>query len=86
MEPYFRPYTPDQQFLLPPSLRDWLPEDHLAYFISDTVDAFDLSAFLAHYRSDGSGNVAYHPALMCKLLLYGYATGVSPRARWPRRA
>ncbi len=76
MEPYFRPYTPDQQFLLPPSLRDWLPEDHLSYFISDTVDALDLSAFLAHYRRDGSGNVAYHPALMCKLLLYGYATGV----------
>ena len=60
----------------PPSLRDWLPEDHLAYFIADTVDALDLGLFLRRYRQDGSGNVAYHPALMCKLLLYGYATGV----------
>ena len=76
MDPLFRPYTPDQQYLLPPSLRDWLPEDHLAYFISDTVDGLDLSLFLKRYRSQGSGNVAYHPALMCKLLLYGYATGV----------
>jgi transposase len=76
MEQLFRPYTPDQQFLLPPSLRDWLAEDHLAYFISDTVDTLDLGLFLRRYRSDGSGNVAYHPALMCKLLLYGYATGV----------
>lgn len=76
MEPLFRPYEPDQQYLLPPSLRDWLPADHLVYFVSDTVDALDLSAFRARYRRSGSGNVGYHPALMCKLLLYGYATGV----------
>jgi transposase len=76
MEPLFRPYAPDQQYLLPPSLRDWLPEDHLAYFISDTVDALDLGAFLRRYRRDGSGNVAYHPALMCKVLLYGYSVGI----------
>lgn len=76
MEPLFRPYEPDQQYLLPPSLRDWLPDGHLAYFISDTVDELDLGEFLARYRRAGSGNVAYHPALLCKLLLYGYATGV----------
>ena len=76
MEPLFRPYTPDQNHLLPPSLRDWLAEDHLAYFISDTVDDLDLGAFLARYRTQGAGTIAYHPALMCKLLLYGYATGV----------
>ena len=76
MEPLFRPYTPDQHHLLPPSLRDWLAEDHLAYFISDTVDDLDLGAFLARYRTQGAGTIAYHPALMCKLLLYGYATGV----------
>lgn len=76
MQPFFRPYEPDQQFLLPPSLRDWLPEGHLAYFISDTVDQFDLSEIVSSYRAEGKGNVAYHPALMCKLLLYGYATGV----------
>ncbi len=43
----FRPYEPDQGFLLPPSLRDWLPEGHLAFFISDAIDAMDLSAFEA---------------------------------------
>jgi transposase len=84
MEPLFRPYAPDQQYLLPPSLRDWLPEDHLAYFICDTVDALDLGLFLRRYRRDGSGNVAYHPALMCKLLLYGYATGVFSSRRIAR--
>jgi transposase len=57
-------------------LRDWLPDGHLAYFISDTVDQFDLSEIVDTYRGEGKGNVAYHPALMCKLLLYGYATGV----------
>ena len=76
MESLFRPYQPDQQYLLPPSLRDWLPADHLAYFISDTVDALDLSGIKDAYRRKGSGNVAYHPALMLKLLIYGYATGV----------
>jgi transposase len=83
-EPLFRPYEPDQQYLLPPSLRDWLPEGHLAWFLSDTVDALDLSAFLARYRRDGSGNVAFHPALMCKVLLYGYATGVFSSRRIAR--
>jgi hypothetical protein len=46
-----RPYEPDQGRLLPPSLRDWLPEDHLAFFISDAIDALDLSAFEARYGS-----------------------------------
>ena len=76
MQGYFRPYRPDQQLLLPPSLHDWLPEGHLLYFISDTVDQLDLSEIANRYRAGGQGNVAYHPALMCKLLLYGYATGV----------
>ena len=76
MEPYFRPYKPDQQLLLPPSLRDWLPDGHLVYFVSDTVDQLDLSEILSRYRGFGQGNVAYHPALMLKLLIYGYATGV----------
>jgi transposase len=76
MQGLFRPYRPDQQFLLPPSLRDWLPEGHLAYFISDTVDELDLSAIEARYRNAGQGNVAYHPQLMLKLLFYAYATGV----------
>lgn len=71
----FAPYEPNQQLLLPPSLRDWLPEDHLCYFISDTVDQLDISSIVDQYRSAGSGNVAYHPRLMLKLLFFGYCTG-----------
>jgi transposase len=76
MKGQFAPYEPNQQFLLPPSLRDWLPEDHLCYFISDTVDQLDISAISKKYRVSGSGNVAYHPRLMLKLLIFGYSTGV----------
>jgi len=73
----FKPYNPDQLFLLPPALRDWLPEGHLALFISDVVDeALDLTPILAAYETgDGRGQPPYHPALMVKLLLYAYCTG-----------
>lgn len=59
----FEPYDPDQSLLLPPSLQDWLPEGHLARFVSDTVDELDLSPFFAKYRKrqDGRGQLAYHP-------------------------
>src|SRR5262245_15113534 len=73
----FRPYSQDQRLLLPPDMREWLPDGDLASFISDVVDALDLSAiYRAYERSDGRGQAAYHPALMVKLLLYGYCTGV----------
>ena len=74
----FHPYDPDQGLLLPPSLRDWLPEDHPAHFISDTVDELDLGAFLRKYeaREDGRGQLAYHPRLMLKVLLYAYSIGL----------
>jgi transposase/IS5 family transposase len=71
----FRPYTPEQSLLLPPSPRDWLPEGHLAYFLSDTVDALDLKAFYEPYEGDGRRNSPYDPRMMVKLLLFGYATG-----------
>jgi transposase len=72
----FKPYDPDQLFLLPPALRDWLPEGHLALFISDVVDALDLTPILAAYaEGDGRGQPPYHPAMMVKLLVYGYCTG-----------
>jgi transposase len=71
----FRPYAPDQSLLLPPSPRDWLPEGHLAYFISDTVAVLDLAAFYAPYEGDGRRNQPFDPAMMVKVLLYGYATG-----------
>jgi transposase len=71
----FRPYRPDQMFLLPPSPREWLPEEHLAYFISETVDRLDLRAFYQRYEGDGRRNQPFEPRMMVKVLLYGYATG-----------
>ena len=62
--------------LLPAALQDWLPEGHLAYFINDTIDSLDLSAFHARYAKGGPRNQPYHPAMMVKVLVYGYATGV----------
>lgn len=77
MSNLFRPYSQDQRLLLPPDMREWLPEGDLALFISDVVDALDLSAiYRAYERVDGRGQAAYHPALMVKLLMYGYCTGV----------
>src|SRR5215831_10462435 len=73
----FRPYSQDQRLLLPPDMREWLPDGDLALFISDVVETLDLSTiYRAYERSDGRGQAAYHPALMVKLLLYGYCTGV----------
>lgn len=74
----FKPYTPDQLLLLPPALQDWLPEGHLALFISDVVEALDLSPIFAAYATgDGRGQPPYHPALVVKLLVYAYCTGKS---------
>jgi len=64
----------DTAYLLPPSVEDWLPKDHLARFVVDIVDQLDLSEFTRQYR--GTGSAAYHPAVMLGLLIYGYATGV----------
>jgi transposase len=64
----------EQAFLLPPSLRDWLPEDHLAWFVIDSVSRMDLSSFYSAYRADGHGRAAYEPSMMVSLVLYGYAT------------
>ena len=72
----YRPYEPQQVMLLPASLQDWLPEGHLAYFISDTVDALDLSACYARYAGGGARNQPFHPAMMLKVVVFGYATGV----------
>lgn len=72
----YRAYRPDQSFLLPPSPQDWLSEDHLVYFISETVDRMDLSGFYRRYEGDGRRNRPFDPRMMVKVLLYGYATGV----------
>jgi transposase len=71
----FRAYEPDQLYLLPPSPRDWLREDHLVFFISDVADTLDLSGILGTY-SEERGYPPYHPLLMVKILLYGYARGI----------
>ena len=72
----FRPYDLDQPYLLPPDLRSWLSEGHLALFVSDVVDALDLAPILEAYeRGDGRGYPPYHPVMMVKLLVYGYCTG-----------
>ncbi len=70
----FRPYQPDQLLLLPPSIEEWLPEHHLARFVSEVVDELDLSAIEDTY-SEERGYPPYHPRMMTKLLLYGYCTG-----------
>jgi hypothetical protein len=72
----YLPYEPQQMMLLPESLQEWLPEGHLAHFISDTIDGLDLGAFHARYDKDGPRNQPFHPAMMVKVLVYGYATGV----------
>lgn len=65
----------EQEFLLPPSLREWLPDDHLAWFVLDAVEEIDLGAFYAAYREDGWGRAAFDPEMMVALLLYAYAVG-----------
>ena len=73
----FRCCDLNQPFLLPPSLQDWLPENHLARFIAQVVDSLDLSGILGEYtRADGRGKQGYHPVMLLRLLLYGYAVGV----------
>ncbi len=81
----FRPYYPDEELLLPPSLREWLPEDHLAYFVSDVVDNLDLSAMDAVYGAEKRGQPPYDPCMMTKVLVYGYCTGVFSSRRIERK-
>ena len=66
----------EQVFLMPPDVREWLPESHLAWFVIDAVEEMDLAAFYASYRADGHGRAAYEPAMMVALLLYAYARGM----------
>src|ERR1700723_4010935 len=81
----YRPYYPDEERLLPPSLRDWLPEKHLAYFVSDVVDNLDLSAMDAVYGNEKPGQPPYDPLMMTKVLVYGYCVGVFSSRRIERR-
>lgn len=68
----YRPYVPEQDLLLPPSLREWLPEDHLAYFVSDLTEQLDLSAITTLYEDEERGYPPYHPVMLTKVLVYAY--------------
>jgi transposase len=81
----YRPYLPDQEFLLPPSLRDWLPENHLVYFVSDVIDNLNLSAMDTVYGEEQRGQPPYDPRMMTKLLVYGYCVGVFSSRRIQQR-
>ena len=85
MSKTYLPYDPDQQLLLPAALQEWLPPDHLAYFISDVVDQLDLSAITARYERETRGGPPYHPRMMVKVLLYGYCIGVASSRRIAQR-
>jgi hypothetical protein len=73
----YRPYSPRQSFLFPPSPQDWLDEDHLAYFILDVVTQLDLSEIFAPYEREERGFPPHKPQMMVGLLLYGYCTEVT---------
>lgn len=73
----FRSYAPDQLLLLPPDLREWLPEGHAAYFILDVLDGLDLSEIYASYDGSKGGRPGFDPRLLTGLLLYGYCQGVA---------
>ena len=85
MSKTYLPYDPDQQLLLPAALQEWLPDDHLAYFISDVVDQLDLSSITARYEGERRGGSPYNPRMMVKVLLYGYCIGVASSRRIAQR-
>src|SRR3970040_505970 len=81
----YRPYVPEQDLLLPPSLREWLPEDHLAFFVADLIDHLDLSAITAVYEEEERGYPPYHPVMLTKVLVYAYCVGVFSSRKIQRR-
>ena len=85
MSKTYLPYEPDQQLLLPAALQEWLPDDHLAYFISDVVDQLDMSEVTARYERERRCGPPYHPRMMVKALLYGYCVGVASSRRIAQR-
>jgi transposase len=81
----FLPYEPNQTFLLPPSPSEWLAENHLVYFVSEIIDRLDLQKFYARYDGDGRRNQPYDPALLVKVLVYGYASRVFSSRKLARK-
>ena len=85
MSKTYLPYEPDQQLLLPVALQEWLPDDHLAYFISDVVDQLDMSEVTARYERERRGGRRIIHGMMVKVLLYGYCVGVVSSRRIAQR-
>lgn len=85
MSKTFRPYQPDQGFLMPVSMRDWLPDDHMVFFLSDVVDHLDLSVIMRRYTREERGYPPYHPVMMVKVLLYAYCIGVPSSRKIAKR-
>jgi transposase len=85
MSKTYRPWNPDQTWLLPPSPRDWLPEGDLVYFMLDVVKTLDLSGIIRKYEQDDRGFPPFHPRMMVTLLLYSYCLGVYSSRRIQRR-
>jgi len=81
----FRPYEPEQMLLMPAALQEWLPPDHLAYFISDVVNHLDLSAIMSRYEAEERGYPPYHPRMMVKVLVYAYCIGVPSSRKIEKR-
>src|SRR4051812_23805027 len=75
----------DQDFLLAPSVKDWLPEDHLAWFVIEVVERLELSMIYGEYRSDGSGRPAHEPAMIVALIVYAYCVGERSSRKVERR-
>jgi len=76
MSKTYRPWNPNQQYLLPPSVQDWLPENNLVYFLLDTVNELDISAITQKYEQENRGFPPFHPRMMVALLLYSYCRGI----------
>ncbi len=72
----YRSWNPNQQYLLPPSVQDWLPENDLVYFLLDTVNELDISAIVETYEQEKRGFPPFHPQMMVALLLYSYCRGI----------
>jgi transposase len=85
MAKIFRTYFPERSLLLPASLREWLPDDHLSYFVTDVVDQLNLSAIESVYEEEDRGQPPYHPRMMTKILVYGYCVGVFSSRRIQKR-
>src|SRR3989338_8748068 len=80
----YRPYEPDQMFLMPPSLTDWLPAGHMVYFIREILDTIDLAPITSVYEDEERGHPPYNPKMMTGILLYGYCNGITSSRKLAR--